>query len=232
MRRTKAVTGRALAILLALALSVTALAAAIWLPATSPEVMLRLMARYALPEDTLLPETEYPAMAGMICAYLRGERDEFQLVYRAGGAEYLAFNAREQQHMADVQGLFALCRTVLWTGAALSAMLAAAAMLLRVSGFRRTFRWALLGVLAALTIVAVIAAVDFDSLFILFHEVAFVNELWLLDPRTDMLIRLMPIGFFVAYAGVIGCGWLGALLLMLGATFLPARKKNEGVENP
>ena len=42
------------------------------------------------------------------------------------------------------------------------------------------------------------AAVNFDGLFITFHRAAFRNDGWLLDPRTDLLIRLMPVKFFMA----------------------------------
>ena len=38
--------------------------------------------------------------------------------------------------------------------------------------------------------------ISFDSLFTAFHKLAFTNDLWLLDARTDMLIRLMPGTFF------------------------------------
>ena len=37
---------------------------------------------------------------------------------------------------------------------------------------------------------------SFDSLFTAFHHLAFTNDLWLMDARTDMLIRLMPETFF------------------------------------
>lgn len=63
-------------------------------------------------------------------------------------------------------------------------------------------------VLAALM---VWGAVDFDSLFILFHRLAFTNDLWLLNPETDLLIRLMPTDFFVHYAALIGGSWLAAV---------------------
>ena len=39
---------------------------------------------------------------------------------------------------------------------------------------------------------------DFDGLFTAFHHLVFNNDGWLLDPRTDMLIRLMPTDFFVS----------------------------------
>ena len=56
-------------------------------------------------------------------------------------------------------------------------------------------------------------AVDFDSLFVLFHRLSFSNSLWLLNPRTDLLIRLMPTDFFIHYAGILAGTWIGALAL-------------------
>jgi uncharacterized membrane protein len=47
------------------------------------------------------------------------------------------------------------------------------------------------------------AVVDFEGLFVTFHRVAFPQGGWVLDPRTDLLIRLMPVSFFIRL-GVIG----------------------------
>ncbi len=49
----------------------------------------------------------------------------------------------------------------------------------------------IIGVLGAL------AATDFSDLFLEFHLLSFSNDLWLLDPRTDNLIRLFPQEFFL-----------------------------------
>lgn len=217
---------RVFSILLALSLAVTLLAAAIYLPAVSQPLMNRLMAHYAPPEDTGLPGASYPAVTEMITGYLRGRRDSFQLTYKVGGVECLAFQPHEQQHMADVQGLFTLCRRVLLAGLGVSAALTGMLICLRN---RRALVWlrrTMYVLLALLALVAVAAVKAFDSLFILFHEVAFTNDLWLLNPSTDMLIRLMPLEFFIAYAVVIGVYWLTGLLLVIGGSaavqrFLP-----------
>jgi len=217
---------RVFSILLALSLAVTLLAAAIYLPAVSQPLMTRLMVHYAPPEDTGLPKSAYPAMTQMITNYLRGRRDNFQLTYTVGGAERRAFQPHEQQHMADVQGLFDLCRTVLLAGLGMSAALTGALICLRN---RRALVWlrrTMYVLLALLALVAVAAVKAFDSLFIFFHEIAFTNDLWLLNPSTDMLIRLMPLEFFIAYAAIIGVCWLIGLLLVIGGSaavqrFLP-----------
>ena len=144
------------------------------------------------------------------------------------GAEYAAFNAKEQQHMADVQSLFALCQAL----ASFPLALCAALILLRKTNLKLLFRWfrrTLVVVLGIVTVVIALACVDFDGMFRLFHQVAFTNDLWLLDPRTDMLIRLMPIEFFVSYAAIIGCCWLlGMCGLLILTTHLIKSPKGSG----
>ena len=129
--------------------------------------------------------------------------------------------------MADVQDLFRLCQFVAWLGwgAALLGGLA-----VRRNPKWRVFRRTLLLILAAVTVVVVLAVADFDGMFRLFHQVAFTNDLWLLDPRTDMLIRLMPLEFFISYAAIIGGLWLLGMtgLLALSTIRIRKLKANEG----
>ena len=79
------------------------------------------------------------------------------------------------------------------------------------------------------TVIVVLAAIDFNSLFILFHKVAFTNDLWLLNPQTDLLIRLMPIEFFISYAAIIGGLWLLGMVGLLGfATYRIKKMQDKG----
>lgn len=218
---------KVLAIMAALLMSIGLLAAAIYVPATADWVMLPLMQRFAPPEVTGLPAAEYVPVVDMITDYLSGSEDGFQHVYSVEGVEYLAFNQKEQQHMADVQGLFGLCQAL----ASLPVALFASLILLQKADLAVFFRWfrrTLLAVLAVVTVVIVLACIDFDSLFVLFHKVAFTNDLWLLNPRTDMLIRLMPLEFFISYAAIIGGGWLlGMAALLVYATYRIKTTKGE-----
>ena len=38
-------------------------------------------------------------------------------------------------------------------------------------------------------------AVDFGGLFWQFHLISFSNDFWQLDPKTDHLIQIIPVGF-------------------------------------
>ena len=220
----KRILGRGLAITLALAFSLMLLAAAIYLPATSSWVMRPLMEHYAPPEDTRLPAEEYTPVVEMITRYLKGGNDAFQHVFTVDGTEYAAFNQKEQHHMADVQDLFRLCRFVAWLGWGIVIFGGLSA---RRKLSWRTFRRTLLVILGFVTAVIILACIDFDSLFVLFHKVAFQNDLWLLDPRTDLLIRLMPIEFFVSYAAIIGGLWLLGMAGLLVVSTIIINKPNK-----
>ena len=158
------------------------------------------MLRCAPPETTGLAVEEYPGVAGMTTGYLTGRTAEFQYtVTDSAGQAAPCFRDYEAAHMADCRALISLDRTVMILAGALALVLTAAALL---RGNReRCFRGILTGlrimggVLAALLIWAL---ADFDGLFVTFHRVAFPNGGWLLNPETDLLIRLMPLNFFIS----------------------------------
>ena len=58
------------------------------------------------------------------------------------------------------------------------------------------------------------AASDFSRYFIMFHHIFFTNDLWILDPSTDMLINIVPEGFFMDTAARIAF-LFGSLSLIL-----------------
>ena len=56
---------------------------------------------------------------------------------------------------------------------------------------------------------------DFHKAFTQFHHVFFTNDLWLLDPKTDLLINILPQGFFMDFAIHMGIAF--AVMLVAGA---------------
>ena len=224
---------RVLSIFLALCMAIGWFAASIYLLGTGNITMRTIMKRYAPPQDTGLPAEEYAPVVSMITSYLKGDEVPFQHIYTVNGTEYAAFNAKEQHHMADVQDLFRLCKLIGFV--CHGGYLLAELYLLWGDKDRtnwRAFRRTLLASLAAVTAVIILACIDFDSLFILFHKVAFTNDLWLLNPQTDLLIRLMPIEFFILYALLIGLLWLLGMvgLLVISTLFIRKQKKGSDIK--
>ena len=198
------------------------LAAAVYGTAGNGDLLAREMLRHAPPEATGLPETEYEGAGRMTAGYLTGREPVFQYVFSdAEGREYTCFQPHEADHMADCRNLIGLAGTLRWITGGLALLLAAAGVLLRE---RKAFSGGMFTGLGAAALVfsgiAAWALADFDGLFVTFHRVAFTNEGWLLDPRTDLLIRLMPLNFFITLGTGILVRILISGLVLLGAALI------------
>ena len=195
-----------------------AAAGLVWLTAGDGGLMAREMLKHAPPEATGLPEAEYGGAAEMTAGSLTGRTETFQY-YLTGedGVTYACFQPHEAAHMADCRALIGLAGRVCilcLAALALTGLFPATGRRLRTpEGRRRLGKGMLTGLGIVLSLAIVLGAwaiEDFDGFFTAFHRIAFTNDGWLLNPRTDLLIRLMPTSFFVAL------GTRGALL------FLPA----------
>jgi integral membrane protein (TIGR01906 family) len=80
--------------------------------------------------------------------------------------------------------------------------------------------------------VGLLSLVDFSGLWTRFHQVAFRNDLWQLDPRTDYLIMLFPEPFWftatISMATTVASHTLlvivSGLVLVFGPPLLGARE--------
>lgn len=175
-------------------------------------------AAIGISEDELMQVTD-----GLI-RYLVGIRPELDMQATIHGQLQPVFGQRERAHMVDVQqlfigGIYLLAAAVLFVivGTILSRMLLGKQHFRRIFG--RTLLFTLIGVLLLLGVAGVLFYLDFDTWFTRFHLVFFSNDLWLLDPNTEVLIQMVPLEFFIASAARIGIytAILWAALLALGA---------------
>ena len=72
-------------------------------------------------------------------------------------------------------------------------------------------------ILALFAALGVHIITHFEQDFITFHHVFFDNDLWILDSRQDMLINIVPEGFFFDTASRIVLYYVVLMLLMIGA---------------
>ena len=72
--------------------------------------------------------------------------------------------------------------------------------------------------LATPLMLAIPLAIDFDRAFVVFHEIAFDNELWIFDPRTDPIIDYLPEALFMrnAFAILVVMIVLSVAAIMVG----------------
>lgn len=168
---------------------------------TDGNLYFRLQLREGVLPEAGITEAELRDTDRALAAYLSGDESALDGV---------PFNETEKAHMADCYQLFALLRRVLWICGIAGAALTAAGILLRTRRPDRILLICAASFALALAALAVWGCVDFDSLFARFHGLLFTNDLWLLDPATDLLIRICPQGMFASMAVRIGLIWLGS----------------------
>ena len=194
--------------------------------------------RYQVADDVHMEMDDLLYVTDEMMAYLRGSRDDLNIDTVVDGTPREFFNAREKAHMADVRNLFlgglALRRLCLFLAAASVALLA----LLKVPLKHLLPRMLCAGTVLFLGVTALLAGIistDFTKYFIIFHKIFFTNDLWQLDPRTDLLINIVPEPFFMDTAARIGitfCLMTGALFLLCLACILREHRRGKsGAEN-
>lgn len=218
---------------------------------TNEALYYELQTRAGLPESAGISAEALEKLDVHLASCLRGREDwNVEWLNPEGGplrvvvdgVEQDAFNAREIQHMEDCARLFDLLRTVRWV------VLVALIFLwvIQIVMGRRTkdggfLVWIWIGsliLIVPLAIFGVWAAIDFNSAFNFFHRLLFTNDLWLLNPETDLLIRICPSSMFAGMGLRIG---LRSAVILLGMPVLLSaiewisnrvrkRKTNETVE--
>ncbi|MDO5099959.1 MAG: TIGR01906 family membrane protein [Eubacteriales bacterium] len=111
------------------------------------------------------------------------------------------FAHHEILHMQDVYQLYRIA-TMICIGTAILCLILGYLFFLHRRGsdenrLRLRYLWRSMTVYYILIAIVIIACIiDFYGMFMLFHEIFFTNDLYLLDPRSDLLIQLLPEQFF------------------------------------
>lgn len=166
------------------------------------------------------PGEYYDDAAKGIALYMDGQQDT---IPHPDGSSAPLFSDNEMLHLKDVQGIVNLLKIIRWAGGLTAIFGIAVAWFMSkkkeqssiMQEIWQGFAWAsgILFLLAAA--VCIWGFVDFESLFLMFHQVSFTNDLWLMNPQTDLMIALMPESFFMWYAGELIKSLLPILGIML-----------------
>lgn len=132
--------------------------------------------------------------------YLKEDRDDIQVEISLKGIKTEAFNEKEASHMVDVRNLY---QFALFLRKACCAILLISLVYL-IYQYRSgvythlsiTYMKAAILFFVFFALVGFWAYADFDAFWTAFHRLAFRNDLWLLDPSTDLMINLFPSEFF------------------------------------
>lgn len=142
--------------------------------------------------------------------YLIGKKDTLQVFVTADGRETDFFNEQDRFHMAEVGRIFRGIYKAGTYAALIGAGVLGIFFLLYMhrekncTGFIRQMSrelikyYAFLFVLSFIIVgmIVIAACVDFNFVFIRFHQIFFDNDLWMFDPSSDYMIRMLPEGLF------------------------------------
>jgi integral membrane protein (TIGR01906 family) len=165
---------------------------------TDRDFMLRGFRENQVASTTGLDDAQLERIASAFVAYFQGPPGQIQLQVTAFGQSRALFNDKEVTHMEDVQALIQWFLRMQIVAAAVVVVRIAAGVVFDHSPvpIGRELLWSTGLMVALVVLVGVLSLMDFEALWTRFHQVAFRNDLWQLDPSTDYLIMLFPEPFW------------------------------------
>jgi len=136
-----------------------------------------------------MTDEEQAAFAEEMVSFMKGETE----------AQPQILSEKERLHMIDVRSLTQTAAGMSKTYLTVAAVLAVIAAWTGAK-LKRRMKPKLVGGLTAVGVIMLlvqgvmneVASGGFANLFVQMHETLFTNDLWLMDPATDILIRMMP----------------------------------------
>lgn len=189
-------------------------------------------AKYNVLDDVHMEMDDLLDVTDEMMAYLRGRREDLHIPTIVDGQPREFFNEREIAHMEDVRGLFlgglAIRRICIGVMVVCLGLLATTkADIKRL--LPKTICVGTVLFFAVLAVLAGIISTDFTKYFVIFHKIFFNNDLWMLDPATDLLINIVPEPFFVDTAARIAITFgaaVAVMFLLCAVLMVRARRTN------
>lgn len=182
-------------------------------------------------ENINVSKEDYKKSMQTLLDYIRGEREDMKVVIQVKDVEKEAFNARETSHMVDVRKLYLDARLLTFFAIGVAICLLLVIYFDKPSDFLEIVSTSFLRVCVVLLFIlcglVVYALVDFTAFWTKFHELFFNNDLWLLNPRTDLMIQMLPEEIFFALIIRIVSTFIGVYLIMiiLSIWYLKVKRK-------
>ncbi len=181
--------------------------------------------KYEVLDDLNMEMDDVMEVTAHMMDYLRDRNDDMQIVTTVGGQTQEFFNGQDIFHMDEVKVLF-LGMFKIRTISMIVAFLSLAVLVATKAGSQTIFRCfqAGMGIFFGLAaVLGILVASNFSKFFVIFHEIFFDNDLWLFDPRTDLMIRMLPEGLFMDFSVRILLWFVGLLAAFEGLLLVVRR---------
>ena len=155
---------------------------------------------YDIPRITKISIEDLEDVTDKLLGYLKDEENNLNIKKSVDGELEEVFGEREKLHMVDVKYLFRKGTSI----RNVSLILVLSSFIALILKDRKSIANALILSSAMsfglITILSLLMYINFNKYFTYFHEIFFTNDLWLLNPKTDVLIQMLPLEFFYSIA--------------------------------
>lgn len=179
--------------------------------------------KYNISENTKISQEDLMYVTNEMMDYLVDKRENLDnIVVKINDVNKEFFNEREKAHMVDVKFLFVkamelrkICIVI-----ALITIITALWKNNILYNYIKSIRVSVISFFIFMIVLAGVISTNFTKYFFMFHEMFFSNDLWLLDPNTDMLINIVPEPFFIDTSLYICITFIIGSVLLILLTYL------------
>lgn len=185
--------------LIALIILITLLLVNIIYWGTNSSFYTELQKELSISQKTVVSQSQLEYINQEFTKYLLLRRDDLNIIITLEDEAVLIFNEREIAHMKDVKFLFKVAYFLIIIGLFL--------IFIKIFNYYKSkyieriyydIRRSLIVTTIISIIFAFIFTTNFDLFWDYFHQIFFSNDLYLLNPKTDFLIQMMPLDFFIS----------------------------------
>ena len=170
---------------------------------------------YNISAQTGIDKKDLTRITQQLLDYLKDKRDNIIMKAKIHGKEGQVFGEREILHMVDVKKLFIEGFKIRNFTLLLSVVSIICLRIREKKELGKSFILSSSIYLSLIIILGLLMYLDFNKYFTYFHQIFFSNDLWLLDPKTDVLIQMLPLEFFYSIAYKIVTFFIIELIIIL-----------------
>lgn len=172
---------------------------------------------YNITDATNLSKDDLRVVTDELISYLKDDRDNLDIEKTIDGEKQQVFGEREKLHMIDVKELFLTGHKIKAVSIIAVVLSALRLFVIDKRSLGKTMIISSIISFIAIFILFLMINIDFDKYFTYFHEIFFKNDLWQLNPKTDVLIQMLPLEFFYSIATKIST-WF--IIELIGVLFM------------
>ncbi|WP_202708595.1 TIGR01906 family membrane protein [Sporosalibacterium faouarense] len=199
MKRSKKILMNILKAILVIFLPIAILLTVVQYYAFNKDFYLKEYSKYEVSESTGISNEDLGEITNRLLDYLKQNEEDLNIRVLINGSMEEVFGEREKLHMVDVKELFIKGYILKNTSIIMSIVSILGIIIFSNNKRKDIFQviyWASGIPLILMLTLFILIKTDFYKYFTYFHKIFFTNDLWLLNPKTDILIQLVPLGFF------------------------------------